>query len=84
MEQVVEPAPHPLVLRHGDEEQPAGSQRLTYLPHHLLVLGDVLNHVEGADDVELPGEGNVGGVELDELNPGQPPARVAQPADVDL
>ena len=66
------------MLGHGDHQAAAGGRHPRQLRQHLLVLVDVLEHVEGAQHVPLVAPGQPARVELEEVGLRQPLARVLE------
>ena len=77
---VVGGAPEPRVLRHGDEHEPTRDERRVDRAERAGVVVDVLEHIEGADRVELVGERQVACVELQQRDVREPAARVSSPS----
>ena len=55
------------MLRDGNDQAAAWAQGRVHLAERPLVLLDVFEHVEGADDVELRFEGQLPCVQLEQL-----------------
>jgi hypothetical protein len=67
MRERVRSAPEPLVLRDKQDDPTAGSQRAAHPHERALVVVQVLEDVQRADDVELVVEGQLADVEPTEL-----------------
>ena len=76
----VDRAPEPLVLRHRDDHAPTRPRGLEHLSQDPLIIIEMLEDVERADDVEFRVEGHVASVHLDERDVFQPRVRAIQAA----
>src|SRR5207249_2768344 len=74
-------APEEHVLRDGDDRMSAGLERLEYLDRRTRIVGNVLEHVERADDVELVGVRNIADIHLEERCGGVTPLRNIEACD---
>ena len=74
----------PRVLRHRQDHAAAGPECTVHLREHGVVPGDVLEHVERADDVELRFERQRARVELQHARARHPRRRVREPGGQDF
>jgi hypothetical protein len=64
---IIGSAPHPAMLRNGRDQQAAGFQGAPDLGKNGLIVRDVLQHVEGANEIQYSDEMTVPGIELKQL-----------------
>jgi hypothetical protein len=61
---LVDCAPQSGMLRHGDDQAAAGTERLVHCRERAFVVVDVFEHIERTDDLELGSERQISSVQF--------------------